>query len=148
LNEENIKTVKYYILVPKDKAYSMDFFKLIDHSTRGQIKNKNVYGLHFYDPEKIKIIELIGNKNPLGVWAARIEALNPNTNQWIEKKGITTFFPINWTGSQVFLECAYAFEHKEKVADKNNIYSSTTLSGIQVEIIIENNEVKTIYPIL
>jgi len=148
LNDNNIVSVKDLIITPNDREYSKEFIKLFDHTVRGQIKNKNVYGLHFYDPERIRIIEITRKENTNGVWAAMVEVFDKSTHRWIAKEKETTFFPKNWTITQLFHECDFAYVHKKKIDSKICVYSSRTLSGVRVDIIIENNEVKTIYPLI
>jgi len=148
LNEKNFVKVKDLVLTPANRGYSKEFIRLIDHTIGGQIKDQNVYGMHYYDPDRVRIIENVCVENSQGVWAAKIEVLNYDSKQWVQKEKITTFFPKNWTMNQLFHECDYAYENKQKVDQKTNVYSSQTLSGVPVEIIIENNEIKTIYPLI
>jgi hypothetical protein len=147
LDEKNIRVIKGAIWVPKEKSYSKEFIKIIDHTIRGHVKDKNVLGVHFFDGKKMKLRELINPENEKGVWKARIDFFDINNNSWVEKKQITTFFPRNWSIHQLFHECDYAFNNKIKDDKSKSKYTSYTISGIKVEIIIYNDEVKSMYPL-
>ena len=76
-----------------------------------------------------------------------MKIIDKNGN-WVRKDSITTFFPNHWDKTTSSKEILYAVENKKQKKDSENIYISETFSGILVEIIIVNNKMKTIYPIL
>jgi hypothetical protein len=147
LNENNIETVTDFVLIQKGRTYSRDFIKLLDHTIRGQIKKRHVYGVHYYEPDMVKIRNIVRSENRYGVWAAKIEVFDKKNNIWILKEMETTFFPRDWTLAQLFHECDHAFMNKRKDENREHVYIARTQSGVPVEIIVDNNIIRTIYPI-
>ena len=124
-----------------------EYIKLFSHTIKGKIKNKQVFGIHFFDPLSMRIKEMINNDNKNGVWEAIIEVYDKEREQWYSKKTTSTFFPRDWPLDRLFQECDFAFENKTKDINSNSRFISKTLSGIDVVIIIENDIVKSIYPV-
>tara|TARA_B100001063_G_C16777694_1_gene567079 strand:- start:6687 stop:7367 length:681 start_codon:yes stop_codon:yes gene_type:complete len=124
-----------------------DLIKTILHATHGSVKNGKVSGVHFYNNEKMKIVEIIKKKQN-GVFQARFKLYDEKTKRWIEKESTSTFFPENWSLKKLFDECGYALSENqcELIMDTKNRYKSYTKSGIEVIIIKINNNIKTIYP--
>ena len=145
LDKKNISFIKDLVLTPQERTYTKDFIKLIDHTLRGHIKDKKVFGVHYFEETKMKLKELIKSENEKGVWKAKIVFFDKSNNTWIEKT--STFFPKNWSIHQLFHECDYAFTNKIKDKSSDSKFTSKTYSGINVEIIIINDNVKSIYPL-
>lgn len=145
LMERNIFKVKKHILTPVDKGVTKDFIKAIEHSIRGNIKSKNIYGIHFFDSKKMKIKKIINNEDENSVWTAIVEIFDLERKEWFEKQ--STFFPLKWNLTKLFEECDYAFLNKVKDKNRQFVYKSLTLSSVPVEIIIRDNKLKSIYPI-
>lgn len=145
--DKNIDIVKDFIITDNDTSVTPDFIELIEHCTKGKIKNGNITGIHFYDRSIVKIKKVL-NKKTNGVFEAKIEFLNPENRKWIEKEKPSTFFPIDWTLNTLFHECLFAVNKKVKRTGGENIYDSYTKSGIEVEIIIKQGTLKSIYPII
>lgn len=137
------------IVTPLGKGYPAEFMKSVQHATVGSIKKGVLSGVHFYDPKRVKILEVI-EKNDFGVFKARFQFFNQKTKEWIEKTGTSTFFPQNWSLTQLFHEISYAYFDfaKEKVEDFDKLYRSQTKSGIEIHIVQDGEKIKTIYPIL
>lgn len=146
LNERNIIQVKDFVLTD-DQEFSNDFIRLVDHTIRGQIHRREVYGIHYFDPCIMRIRENLKPENEFGVWTAKIDLFDKQYNRWIQKVQETSFFPKIWSLGQLFHECFFAFTNKVKDDTKKNIYTSKTESGIKVEIVISEKKVKSIYPI-
>ncbi|MCY2687578.1 EndoU domain-containing protein [Salinimicrobium sp. TH3] len=144
----NITVSEKFILTPEGKTYKDDFINVYLHVTKGRVKNGKVSGLHFFDPEKIKIIEEEYFDNATGVFRAKIEFFDKNTKRWIPKKASSTFFPKNWSPTNLFAECDFANMNKVKKVDSEHIYLSKTMSGIQVEIVVKNGKLTSIYPLV
>ena len=104
-------------------------------------------GIHFYDENKVKIIEII-DKNDKGVWKAKIQALNPYSKEWNEKIKTSDFFPKNWNRSEILDELYFAYDNKQLKIGTDKIYEAYTKSGIKVVFVINNDKIKTVYPIL
>ena len=94
----------------------------------------------------MRIKKIIENTDSQGVWKALVEVYDKKLNKWFEKE--STFFPRDWSLTQLSHECDYAFQNKVKSKNKQYIYLGETLSGIQVEIVVENDKLKSIYPII
>ena len=146
LNSKNVKEINELIFTKDDESFEKQFILVFSHIYIGMISNKKVKGVHFYNPENIKILEII-DSNENGVYSARIEKLNKKTGDWIEKDEVTTFFPDSWSVNELFHECYYAYTNR--VPDTGNVYKSTTKNGIKVKLIInDENKLLTIYPVL
>lgn len=137
-----IKAVDY-IITPQDSFYSRNFMDLFGHTTRGNIKAKKVYGIHFFNPQSMKIKSILGSEDKNMVWKAVVKVFDSERNDWFEKE--STFFPRIWSLNRLFHECDYAIKNKRKIGDFK--YISSTSCGILVEIIYKNHELKSIYPI-
>jgi Bacterial EndoU nuclease len=146
LKKKNIINMKDFILLKEKKSYSIDIIKTFEHTTKGDVKSKRIYGIHYFDNEKMKIKKITENTDSQGVWKALVEVYDMKQNKWFDKE--STFFPRDWSLTQLFHECEYAIQNKVKCYDKQSIYLGKTLCGIPVEIIIKNNELKSIYPIM
>lgn len=137
------------IVTPSGKGYPIEFMKSVQHATIGSIKKGVLNGVHFYDPRRVKILEIL-NQNDLGVFEARFQFFNQKTKEWFEKPSSSTFFPQNWSLSQLFHEIAYAyFDYpKVQVDGHDKLFKSQTKSGIEIRIVQDGEKVKSIYPIL
>lgn len=144
---ENIKTPEGFILSPKGQTYEIEFARGFVHSVFGNFDDNDVKGIHFFDETKIRIIEVL-EVNHKGVWKAKIEAFDSRTKKWKIKEKPTSFFPKEWDRSILLYELDFAYKNKTLKIGTNNIYESITKSGIDVVFIIENEKLKTIYPIL
>lgn len=143
----NIQTFKGGLLTKPGVTYSKDFFDSVGHTTHGKVKKSNVFGVHYFDSSRVKIIKGHRLDVVTGVWSAEVEVLNVNNQKWVKKEGITTFFPRSWHPSKILYETHMALNSKVRVKNTNHKYESTTPSGVKVEIIILDNQIKTIYPI-
>lgn len=141
--DKYIIKVEDYITSSEDSTYSKDFMNLFRHTIQGEIKSKRIYGIHLFDSQKMKIKNILGKEDKNLIWKAVVEVLDANTNEWIEKE--STFFPRIWSLNRLFHECYYAVENRKKIGEFR--YISLTLSGVPVDIIIKNQELKSIYPI-
>lgn len=132
-------------LIPKGTTYKPDFIDALQHSYLGEIKKGKLTGNHFYDENKVKIIEFLkSDKN--GVWSAIIEKKDSNGN--FIRKEKNTFFPNNWNQTIALEELNFASNNIELKPRTKNIYQARTLTGIKVEIVVVNEIMKTIYPVL
>lgn len=147
LKNKNIHEITDFFLTKVDTSFEKAFFDSFSHITIGQISRQKVKGVHFYNPDSVRIKEVLQRDKESGVYSARIEILHPQTKMWVEKEEITTFFPDNWSASKVFLECYIAYKTRKRITDKT--YISKTQSGVQVKFIIdETDKILTFYPIL
>lgn len=144
LEKKNIVNVSNFILHKEKKSYTTDFVKTMQHAIKGDVKSKEIYGIHYFNNEKMKVKKITENTDSQGVWKALVEVYDMKQNKWFDKE--STFFPRDWSLTQLFHECDYAVQNMVKCYDKQSIYLGKTLSGIPVEIIIKNNELKSIYP--
>ncbi len=146
--ENNISLIKDFVFTNEDFFTDKNFIEIIEHCIKGRIKNGKITGIHYYNPEKMKILNITKENLLNGTWEAEIEFYNLKTNKWIRKDKPTTFFPMNWSIHDLFHECFYAVTNKQKKENRKNIYVSKTKTGIDVEIICSNSVLKSIYPIL
>lgn len=146
--EKNICVIKDFIFTKENFSVDMNFLNVFEHCVKGHILNGKVSGVHYYDSDRVKILRIIKQNKLNGVWEAYIEFFDKRTSKWIEKDNPTTFFPRDWSIHQLFHECFYAVKNKQIKTGSKNVYTSTTETGINVEIININGEMKSIYPVL
>ena len=142
---KNIIQVKDLIIRNRTKGVPLDYIKLFEHTTAGSIKSKKIFGVHYFDNERMSIIKHLGHNDDNNVWKAIIKVTDLDTGISNEKE--STFFPIEWSVTQLFNECEYAYKNMRKKEATSYINESQTLSGVPVEIIKRGNTVKSIYPI-
>jgi hypothetical protein len=145
LANKNIQEIKDTIKVPFQETYELTFIKAFHHINVGKIHRKEVKGVHFFNPDRIRILEILNKNLETGVYSARISKFNHNNNEWIEKKEVTNFFPDDWDLQELFSQLNYAY--KNKVFQEGNIYLSKTTNNITVKLIIKESEIITIYPL-
>ncbi|MBY8963536.1 EndoU domain-containing protein [Flavobacterium sp. D11R37] len=145
IRTENFINSKYLIEIPDGKTYSFDFVDLLEHGTKGSVKDSKSQGGHFYMPNNIRIIETL-KVDVKGVLEAKIAIRNQNTDKWVSKEKETTLFPLSWDLQKYFDECDYTVKHKIKIGEYK--FSSTTTCGIPVEIILKEGKLISIYPLL
>lgn len=145
--EKNINVMKDFVLTDENTSVSTDFIELIEHCTKGKIKNGRITGIHFYDKELVKIKKIL-KKNKVGVFEAKVEYYDSEMNRWIKKEKPSTFFPLKWNYNKLFHECLFAVKNKRKKFGTLNVYKSKMESGIKVEIIIKEGLLKSIYPLI
>jgi hypothetical protein len=92
----------------------------------------------------VKIIEFL-KSDKIGVWSAIIEKKDNDGN--FVKKEKKHFFPNNWNQTIAIEELNFAANNIELKPGTKNIYQART-TGIKVEIIVVNEIMKTIYPVL
>ncbi len=148
LNPKNIFNGINLILTPKGQTFGMNEMNSLIHCTIGRVKNGNITGVHFYDSKKVKLVEIIKQNKNTGVFKSRFEFYDSRTKKWILKKNPSTFFPINWSVHQLFQECIFGIKNMKINDNSESKYNSTSLSGIPLEIIMVNDELKSIYPLL
>ncbi len=146
--EKNINEVIDFVFANDDLSVDVDFLNVLQHCTKGTVTKGKVSGVHFFDFSKVRILKIIERNKSNGIWKAEIEFYDEQSNKWVRKENPTTFFPINWNFHQLFHECLYAVNNKQKRIESNNVYESKTASGINVEIISINGKMKSIYPLL
>lgn len=145
LLDKNVNKVVDLIVVKKNEFFAFDFLKLLNHSTVGTIKSKKLNGIHYFDSKRMEFISLKTIDKNL-VRSGVVRVFDYRKQEWFEKE--STFFPLEWDVTRLFYECKFAFDHYEKDIGKQFVYNSVTKSGIPVEIIIVNNIVKSMYPIV
>lgn len=149
--EKNIVELKKEGVVysPLEKGLPFDFIRVIEHAVKGNVKNGKISGVHFFDKEKVKIINVIKIDNN-GVFEANFECYDNVEKRWVAKEKSSTFFPKSWNFTQLFHECSFACHDSRKklVEGRQQVFSSITESGISVHLVYSTNEeLKTIYPI-
>ena len=147
IQPEYIEKATDFMLSPKGQTYSFDFMESFVHSVSGTFKNENVTGIHFYDKSKVKIIEVL-DTNEDGVWKAKIEAFDYRTKKWKEKIEPTDFFPKDWDKTKLLEEITFANQNKKLKEGTKKVYESVTKSGVNVVFIVDNEKIKTVYPIM
>ncbi len=147
VSPKNIKEIKEFTKIPFEKSgYDLTFIKAFHHINVGKIIKKKVKGVHFYNPDRTRIDEIIKKNEKTGVYIAKISKYDLNSNHWIEKDEPTNFFPDEWNLSKLFYELNFAYKNMQLLEGK--VYMSKTTEGIPVKLIIDKKEIITIYPLL
>lgn len=143
----NISEDKGFISTEENESFTVDFMNAFAHITIGKVTNSKVKGVHFFNPNSIKIIERTHFDIKTNCYSARIEKLNCHTGKWIEKDSESTFFPDNWEINKLFHEFKFAYLNRKLI--EGNKYHSKTTEDIKVEFIINQDEkILTCYPII
>ena len=117
---------------------------IINHILHGEIKKGKSIGIHFFQPEKHQIIEIVKEENKNGVWEAYIQIRHPKTNTWVKKEKTSTFFPINWTHEQLVEKLKIAFLNKKRKYVYQ--YIGKTDCGVKIIFFLKNNLVVSCFP--
>ena len=148
IEDKNIIKSEKLIAIPKGTEFKHEVVDSFIHATIGRIKNGNLTGIHFFDPNKIRIIEILEKNEKTSVFKARFEFYDSRTEKWIEKRNPSTFFPENWNLATLLMESKFAFDRLKAEDLKDGKIKSITQSNIVVEIIIKNGKLKSLYPII
>ncbi|MFD2541577.1 EndoU domain-containing protein [Lacinutrix gracilariae] len=148
IKDKHIKKVEEVMALPHGTEFKKESVDAFTHATIGRIRKGDVTGIHFFNPKRVKILELIETNPKTGVFRARISFLNVKNNNWIEKKSASTIFPKDWNHAKLLMECKHAFDKIEKEKPSNGKIESTTKSGIKVNFVFRDGNLKSLYPIL
>jgi ASC-1-like (ASCH) protein len=144
LKNKNIIEIVDYVFVPENSSYEKTFMAALHHVTVGKISKQKVKGVHFYNPDRTRIIKKI-SENKFGVYSAKIEKYDSKKEEWFKKEEISNFFPDKWTIQRLFHECSFAYSNSERITGQ--IYKSQTISGVTIKFIINNEgKILTFYP--
>jgi hypothetical protein len=147
LKSRNIIVTEGFINTTEDESFSIDYMSAFAHITIGKISNSKVKGVHFYNPNTVRLLEKKYIDSRTNCYSARIEKLNEHTEQWIEKETESTFFPDDWDLNKLFHDFNKACSKKQIIS--GNVYHSMTSNNINVEFIINQDEkILTCYPII
>ena len=148
VDKKNIINSTKLIRTPKDIEFKKEIIDGFIHAVFGRIKRRDLTGIHFFDPEKVRILEMIEENKLTNVFKAKFEYFDTRTKKWIEKKSASTFFPKNWSLTTLIMECKFAFDKINESDLKDGKIKSTTKSNIEIEIIIKNGDLKSLYPLI
>jgi len=145
IDQKNIVKVVNSIIYPDDDSeYFNHIYNLMLHSSTGKVDRNGVLGIHLYNPDRVRILEITKPVNKQGIWEASIEVFCQNSNKWIKKANSTTFFPRSWNLQRLVLECKPAYEKRIRLTERK--YIGLTQSGVSITMIFDNGRLKTIYP--
>ena len=146
--EKNIIKSDKLIAAPSGTEFKPEVVEGFIHATIGRIKNGDLTGIHFFDPEKVRIIETLEENEQTSVFKSKFEFYDVRTKKWIEKKAPSTFFPKNWNLADLLMECKFAFDRLKAEDLIDGKIKSVTHSNIEVEMIIKNGKLKSLYPLI
>ncbi len=135
VDEKNIITIDKLIVTPTGTEFKPTVVDGFIHATIGRIKKGDLTGFHFFDPEKVKILEMIELNKQTNVFQARFQFYDVRTKKWIERRVSSTFFPRNWNLATLLMECKFAFDKLNEKDLKDGKIKSLTQSNIEVEMI-------------
>jgi hypothetical protein len=133
------------MLTPNDAVFPPEFMTLLNHTIRGKNNSKGLTGIHYFNKDRMRIREITKEKDTNGIWEAIIELENSGKTNYYKKK--STFFPMEWNPTRLLGECYSAFKVKKKSIARDRVFKSITPSGIPVEIVLDNDKPKSIYPV-
>ncbi len=145
---ENIVEIYDCEAIDKDGAPELTFKEAIRNATINKFDTHKSKAVNYYDPERARVLEVITKDNKTGVYLARIEKLNKETEKWVPKEEYYTFFPDEWPIKTLFYECEHAYKNKRHIIGKKFI--GETHKGIKVVFIINDDDdnIYTCSPIL
>jgi hypothetical protein len=79
------------------------------------------------------------------VWEAKIKTKHPKTNNWVEKKKASTFFPTNWNKEILIQKLEEAFLAQKKISSYQ--YIGQTSCGILISFFYRKKEIIGCYPL-
>ena len=144
LKTANISEIAKITLLPFEHSYKPAYIKLFLHVWIGEIYKNDVSGIHFYNEEKVKILEVLKLDKDTQVYSAMISYYDKGKDVWINKTKPTNFFPDSWTLQKLFKELDAAF--RNKIHEAGYVYYGFTSENIKVKIIIKNFSALTMYP--
>jgi hypothetical protein len=146
--EKNIIEAQKLIATPRGTEFKPEIVDGFIHATIGRIKKGDLTGIHFFNSQKIRVLEMLEHNKLTNVFKARFEFYDSRTKKWIEKKAASTFFPKEWNLATLLMECKFAFDKIDEENLKDGKTKSITKSNIEVEIIIKNGILKSLYPLI
>jgi hypothetical protein len=146
--EKNIIVCEELMFVKKGLGIDQEVVDAFMHATLGKIQKGNLSGIHFFNPKKTKVLEIIEFNSHTNVFKARFEFYDFNTKTWVEKKTPSTFFPQSWDLSTLLMEIKFALEKIDPKSFKDGKIKSITKSNIEIEIVIKNGVLKSLYPLI
>lgn len=148
IKEQHIHTVAGMFTTPHGSKFQIEDIELFSHCTKGRVKSGSVTGVHFYDPQKVKISDVLKENNETGVFEAEFEYYNSATKSWIKKGTSSTFFPRTWQRGKLLQECQNAYDLIKESKPNNGIVLSRTSEGIKVKLVFKEGKLKSIYPLI
>ena len=145
---ENImkSNINESIFTLANQGHQKDFLQAIRHAITGDVRKEALSGVHLFDESRMRIIHITRSPDKFGVWEAEIEMYDKKSNKYIKKEKPTTFFPNEWSRSQLFHEISVACNNIYKCPECKNVWHGTTPSGVFLNIIVKNDRIETIYP--
>ncbi|WP_232832608.1 DUF637 domain-containing protein [Photorhabdus sp. CRCIA-P01] len=122
----------------------------VEHVFHGEINRRgNAVGFHHEasigHQRRARITEIIAPPNAQGVYRGRVEVLNSQTGQWVQKGPISSFFPQPWNRQQVMSEIKGALKNATVQGSK---WEGISPSGVKIGGYLDKNgNINTAYPI-
>lgn len=87
-----------------------------------------------------------GEQNALGVYQAKISAVDPQTGKTLTKN--STMFPDTWSADRIKYEIDLAYKNRTEFTNKDgrNMWKGKTPSGVEVQGYLEPKT--TVYPVM
>lgn len=80
-----------------------------------------------------------------GVYSAEVEIRDPRTDRWVKKEGFSTFFPKEWTRSEVRTAILEAYARRPDPDAR--AWTARLPSGMHVFVAVdESDRIITVYP--
>jgi len=112
---------------------------------------KGIHSELLLDGVNRKVIS--GSRRPLNplddeIYEAQVQINGINKVTPSGNIGKSTFFPRNWSKERILEEIAFAFKNKRPDTSSPVHFRGVSTNNIEIEFVILNNEIKTIYPTL
>ena len=123
----------------------LQFSRVIDHITQGEIKRGKSFGIHVFDETIHQIEELVKPANEKGIWEAKLSMRHPRTNNWVKKTKSSTLFPISWDSEKLHSKLLEAFT--QAILETSYKKVGKTSCGIEIVFIYQQGEITACYPL-
>lgn len=146
LANKNITTITSFAFIERNTSLKSAIINSYNHVVIGKVTSEKVKGVHFYNPDRTRIIEIVDQNEQTGVFVANIEVQNEISKQWIRKDD-TSFFPLSWSRFDILFRCQNAYLNRKRIGGRK--YHGEAGDNITIEFIIdENDKLITFYPLV
>lgn len=121
------------------------------HIFEGEINERGrAVGFHHrasgQDPPGARVVRIVDPPNAQGVYRAAVEIFNSDTNQWIWKGPLSSFFPDAWSPDEALSEIRTAFYNR--IVTRGRFWEGITDAGLRIGGYLDDaGDINTAFPI-
>ncbi len=123
------------------------------HILQGHLNTKGkAVGFHSrpggINPETSRMTQVIDRPNAQGVYTGKVQVLSSDGRTWVDKKGMSSFYPDRMSGSDVeaAVRTAYADAMRQGYAGSGR-FSGDSGQGFRIEGFAQGGKIATAYPL-